>query len=259
MTPIKHTQRPSYANLAQENRELKARLAELESKKSPISVDPAAGSLTVEDLNVGPLSVDTLQVRAPSLRKATRELENVETWLGGGKKSLKQFSEGPVVVDRLRAKVPLPFVNSIMEKIAGAQMTKAGLSEVHLSQGEEQALKVTGKVKKGIKLPFEVTGNLGTTEDGKLKFSLQSSKLGGLPMPNFLVSVATRLAGDSLSDAGVEVDGKDFSVDPSRLKPKNVLFQMDELSVQDGAILLSGAAPVVQGKSSIPNIPRRPG
>ena len=258
MTPIKHTQRPSYANLAQENRELKARLAELETKKSPISVDPAAGSLTVDDLNVGPLSIDSLQVRAPSLRKATRELANVETWLGGGQKSLKQFSEGPVIVDRLKAKVPLPFVNSIMEKIAGDQMTKAGLSEVRLSQGEEEAIKVTGKVKKGIKLPFEVTGNLGTTEDGKLKFSLKSSKLGGLPMPNFLVSVATRLAGDSLSDAGVDVDGKDFSVDPSHLKPKNVLFQMEELSVQDGAILLSGAAPVVRGKSNIPTIPRRP-
>ena len=257
MTPIQNTQRPSYANLAHENKQLKAKLAELESKKSPISVDPAAGSLSVDDLNIGPLNIDTLQVRAPSLRKATCELENVETWLSGKQDSLRQFSEGPVVVDRLKAKIPLPFVNSLMEKIAGDQMTKAGLSDVKLAQGEDQALTVTGKVKKGIKLPFEVTGNLGTTEDGKLKFSLKSSKLGGLPMPNFLVSVATRLAGDSLSDAGVEVEGKDFSVDPSRLKPQNVLFQMEDLSIQDGAIIVNGAAPVTQGKSNIPRIPRR--
>ena len=118
MTPIQNTQRPSYADLAQENRQLKAKLAALETKQSPISVDPAAGSVSVTDLNIGPLSIDTLQVRAPSLRKATRDFENVEAWLSGGEKSLKQFSTGPVVVDRLKAKIPLPFVNSLMEKIA---------------------------------------------------------------------------------------------------------------------------------------------
>lgn len=256
MTPIQQTQRPSYANLARENRELKAKLAELEAKKSPISVDPQSGALSVEQLSVGPLSIDTLQVRAPALRNATRELEKVETWVSGGQDSFKQFSQGPVVVDRLKAKIPLPFVNSLMEKIAGDQMTRAGLSEVHLSQGEEQTLKVTGKVKKGLQLPFEVTGDLGATNDGKLKFSLRSSKLGGLPMPNFLVSMATRLAGDSLAGAGVEVEGKDFTVDPTRLKPKNVIFQMKDLSVQDGAILVDGAAPVVRGKSRIPKIDR---
>jgi hypothetical protein len=258
MTPIDKTQRPSYASLAQKNRELQARVTELESKKGPISIDPEKGALEVKDLRVGPLSVETAQIRAPALRNATRDLEKVETWLSGGKNSLQNFTDGLVVVDRLKARIPLPFVNSLMEKIAGDQMSRAGLSEVSLSQGEGDRLKIQGKVKKGIKVPFEVTGALGTTADGKVKFSLQTSKLGGLPMPNFLVSMATKFAGDSLSKGGVKVDDqKNYTFDPKGLQPDNILFRLDNLAVQDGAILVEGSAPFVEGKSSIPKISRK--
>lgn len=257
MTLISTTKRASYANLARENQELKARVAELESKQGPISLTPEEGLLEVKDLRVGPLSVESAQVRAPALRKASRDLEKVEAWLGEGRDSLKGLADGPVVVDRLKAKIPLPFVNSILEKVAGAQMAEAGLSEISLSQGENNQLKLKGKVKKGLKVPFEVTGALATTDEGKIKFSLLSSKLMGLPMPGTLVSLATRFAGESLSKAGVEVDGQDYTIDPERIKPKNVLFEMNSLAVSDGAILVDGSAPVVKGTSNIPKIPRK--
>lgn len=255
MTPISKTQRPTYASLAKENSELKARVAALESGKGPVSVDPKEGLLEIRDLRIGPLSVETARVRAPALRQASREMENVEAWLGG-KESLQKLTEGPVVVDRLKAKIPLPFVNSLMEKIAGDQMTRAGLSDVSLSQGKDRTLKVQGKVKKGLTLPFEANGSLATTDDGKVKFSLQSSKLGGLPMPNFLVSLAGRFAGDALKKAGLEVDGKDFAFDPQALKPENILFKMKNIEVQDGAILVEGAAPAIRGRSSVPKVTR---
>jgi hypothetical protein len=257
MTPISNTQRPSYAKLARENSELKARVADLESKNGPISVNPEQGTLEVQDLRIGPLSVESARVRAPALRKATRDMEKIETWLDGGKDSLKEFADGPVVIDRLKAEIPLPFVNSLMEKIAGDQMSRAGLSNVSLSQGEGTSLRVQGQVKKGIKLPFEVNGSLAATKDGKVKFSLQSSRLGGLPMPNFLVSMASKFADDGLRKAGITVEGQDFTFDPKRLKPENVLFKMDSLAVHDGAILVDGSAPSVRGKSNIPQIPRK--
>jgi len=142
-----------------------------------------------------------------------------------------------------------------MDQIAGDQLKEAGLSEVRLSQGEGRQVRVRGTLKKGLSLPFEVNGNLAASSDGGVKFSLQSSRLGGVPMPNLLLSLATKLAGESLEKAGVSVQGDDFTIDTKRLTPKNVSFELSELSVDNGALVLEGSAE--QRKSSVPLIPRK--
>lgn len=247
------------SELLAENRRLKAQLADMQASKPPITLDPKSGELQVDNLSLGSLTIEKLRVRAPGLREASADLKDVANWLPSkeNEANFKKLAEKPVVVDELKARIPLPFVNSIMERIAGKQMQDAGLSEVRLSQGEGSQIRVNGRVKKGISLPFEINGDLVGTPDGKAKFSLRSSRVAGLPMPNFLVSFATKFAGESLEKAGIAVDGGEFSLDTQKMKPDKLLFELQSLSVQDGAILIEGAAPVRTGASSVPRVPRK--
>lgn len=247
------------SELLAENRRLKAQIADMQASKPPITIDPKSGELQVDNLSLGSLRIEKLRLRSPGLREASSDLKDVENWLPTKENEAKfrELVEKPVVIDELKARIPLPFVNSILEKIAGEQMQDAGLSEVRLSQGEGSQIRVNGRVKRGISLPFEVNGDLVGTPDGKAKFSLRSSRVAGLPMPNFLVSFATKFAGQSLEKAGIVVDGSDFSIDTQKTKPKQILFELKSLTAQDGAILLEGAAPFRSGASSVPRIPRK--
>lgn len=249
----------SHADLLAENARLRAQLKAANERRSPISIDPSQGEITVDNLTLGGLSVESLRVRSPGLRGATVHLQDIGNWsptkLQTG--ALGELTKKPLVIDELKARVPLPVVNSLLENVAGHQMAKAGLSEINLSQGSGNQLKVTGRLKKGISLPFEASGELGTTADGKVKFSLKSSRLGGIPMPNSLVGLASNLAGASLAKAGVSVDGENFTIDTSRQKPDNLIFQLDQVALVDGALTVQGSAPTRKAKSSIPSVPRR--
>jgi hypothetical protein len=236
----------SQNNLIRENQRLKQRIAELEAKRSPISANPETGEIQIDDLSVGGMDIEKLRVRVSGLRAATTDVGDIGAWAKGRPNlaPLTALAQKPLVVDELKARIPLPLVNSMMDQIAGDQLKKAGLSEVRLSQGEGGEVRVRGMIQKGLTLPFEVNGNLSTTTEGKVKFKLLSSRLAGFPMPNLLVSIATRFAGDSLDKAGVTFDNNEFTLDPQQFKPKNVHFQLEELSVHDGAVTIGGAAPV---------------
>lgn len=248
-------------SLVAENLQLKRRVAELEKKaSSPISADPKSGEVHIDHFSIGPLNIEKLDVHSQALASAANDVEGSLTNLKSGHLfpcDLKQLSQKPVIVRALKAQIPVPFVNSILEQVAGAELKKSGLSDLRLSQAEPGQLTVNGTSHKGLPLPFEVTGHLSATDDGKLKFHVRRSKLGIIPLPNALVSLAGKLAGDQLAKAGVAADGQEFTIDPAQYKPKNVLFQLDKLNVVDGAILVEGGAPVVSRPSPIPKIRRK--
>lgn len=249
------------SNLVAENQRLRQRVAALEAKAtSPISANPEKGEVRVENLSMGPLQVDKLHLQSKALEEATASLQDLKSFLPGSKSKKLDASglaEKPLLVRALKAKLPIPFVNSMIEQVAGAQFAESGLSEVALSEAEGNQVRLSGKVKKGIKVGFEVLGDLSATKEGKVRVKVNGTKLGGVPMPNFVVSLASRLAGSYLDKAGVSQDQTQFTIDPKRFQPKNVFFQLNNLSLEDGAILLEGGLPVVRGKSSVPIVPRK--
>lgn len=248
-------------SLVAENLQLKRRVAELEKKaSSPISADPKSGEIHVDHFSIGPLNIEQLDVHSQALAVAANDVEGSLKNLKSGQLfpcDIKQLAQKPVIVRALKAQIPIPFVNSIIDQVAGTELKKSGLSDLRLSQAESGQLTVNGRSHKGLSLPFEVTGNLSATSDGKLKFHVKRSKLGIIPLPNALVSLAGKFAGDQLAKAGVAADGQEFTIDPAQYKPKNVLFQLDKLNVVDGAILVEGGTPVVSRPSPIPKIPRK--
>lgn len=247
-------------SLAAENLQLKKRVAELESRaNSPIAIDPKKGKVEVNDLAIGSLAIEKLELHSDALsgtsEKIGAELANLK--LNRFKPAdLKQLSREPLTVRALKASIPLPLVNSILDQVAGAELQRAGLSDIRLSQNKDGSLKVVGKSHKGLTLPFEANGRLSTTGDGKIKFQLENSRVGSIPMPGFLVSFATSLAEGKLRKAGVSTDGQEFVIDPNQHKPDNIRFQLDKLSVHDGAILIEAGSPTVSRPSPVPRIPR---
>lgn len=246
--------------LAAENFQLKKRLAALEARaSSPISANPQTGEVKIDNFQVGPLSIEKLDLTSKALSDSAAEVDKFATLEAGSLKlpEFKKLTEKPLLVRALKAAIPLPFVNSALEQIAGAQLSKAGLSDLQIGQTDDGLLKVTGKARKGLQLPFEVTGRLSATPEGKVKFQIARSKVGSIPMPDLVVTLATKLAGEKLEKAGVTAEGKEFTLDPRPHKPSNLIFQLKNLSVGDGAILIEGGAPVVSRPSPIPKIPRK--
>jgi len=86
---------------------------------------------------------------------------------------------------------------------------------------EGNQLKATGKIHKLVDLPFEVTGNISATPDGKIRIHPTSVKAAGLPVKGFL-----HLFGVELDDVikarqahGLRIQDDDLIVDPERMGP----------------------------------------
>ncbi len=252
----------SSPSLAAENFQLKKRIAELEARaSSPISLDPAKGKITIEDLTVGSLAIEKLELRSQALAETAEKLSSSPHTLPHNLLNpavLKELGRESFTVENLRASIPLRLVNSLLDQIAGAELKKAGLSDIQLTQNRDGSLKIQGTSHKGLSLPFEVNGNLSATKDGQVKFQLLTSRLGALPLPGFLVSLATSFAGDKLKGVGVSGNGTDFLIDPTRHKPENVHFQLGNLELANGRFFIAGGLPSAKGTSPVPRIARRP-
>jgi len=86
---------------------------------------------------------------------------------------------------------------------------------------EGNQLKATGRVHKLLDLPFEITGNLSATPDGKIRIHPTSIKTGGLPVKGFMHLIGVEL--DEVIKArearGLKVDDNDLILDPEHMTP----------------------------------------
>lgn len=86
---------------------------------------------------------------------------------------------------------------------------------------EGNQLKATGTVHKLLDLPFEITGNLSATPDGKIRIHPTSIKTGGLPVKGFMHVFGVEL--DEVIKArearGLKVDDNDLILDPEHMTP----------------------------------------
>ena len=70
-----------------------------------------------------------------------------------------------------------------------------------------------------------------------------SSRVAGVPMPNFLTGLATSIfASQQMSEMGVTQRGDDFLIDQQKFLPKNIDAQVTGLSVNETGIVVEGGS-----------------
>jgi hypothetical protein len=94
------------------------------------------------------------------------------------------------------------------------------VSGVRVSVDEGQ-VKQKGTLRKGLRIPFTVIGDLSATGDGRIRMHATSVKAAGVPAGGVLrlfhVDLADLMKGDQ--SKGVSAQGNDLILDPSRLLP----------------------------------------
>ena len=239
----------SQAKLIAENRRLKARLAAMEADRSaPISIDPEEGRVTIRGFETDQYTIDELEMTSPGIKETSSTMSQVDQWVNpDGQMQIpdlgKELQKG-ISVDKLRMTVPFETVNSTLPKLAGEQLAEAGVSKVSLSAGESAGeVKITGRAKRLVSVGFEAVGEVSVTPSGQPKFRLKGSRVAGIPMPNFLTSVATAiLAGDNMEEFGIQQSGDEFTMDPKKMMPANIDADLTAMTVsEDGFVLRTGA------------------
>lgn len=96
----------------------------------------------------------------------------------------------------------------------------APLKNLKLSiQGSE--IKQTGTLNKGIRIPFEMTGTMSATADGKIRISPSEVKAAHLPVKGVMKLFGLNMAKliDTSKTKGIGVDGNDIILDPALMLP----------------------------------------
>ncbi len=86
---------------------------------------------------------------------------------------------------------------------------------------------------------------MSITTEGKPRFDLTKTRVAGLPMPNFLTTLATALfGGEALREAGVHQKGSEFTIDTSKTLPPNIDIHLSRVSVSKGGLVIEGGRQV---------------
>lgn len=236
--------------LRAENARLRAELEALRrEKRPPVSMDPASGKVVIDNYETPDYKVESMEISSPGIQQATNQMSQLDTWLRSGspgaKPDLGGLLEQPLTVEKMRLQVPFSTINKAIPKIAGKQLQEAGVRRLSISPGDEPGeIRIEGRVKKLVEVGFSVEGNLSVTPTGKTRFEIERSRVGGIPMPNFLASLATAMfAGKSLSEMGVEQEGNEFRMDPKTMLPSNVKTRITGLGVSSEGFLIEGGSP----------------
>jgi hypothetical protein len=143
-----------------------------------------------------------------------------------------------VTVDTGEVRVDLPSLNAIVAR--ALQRGRSNVSRVEISIDEHGQLRQKGIVKKGVRVPFDMTASVGVTPDGLVRIHSESVKGFGVPV-NGLLKVF-RLQTDDLiridPGHGIRVDGNDLLLDVSQLLPPPGFHgRLTSARVEDGALV----------------------
>ena len=107
-------------------------------------------------------------------------------------------------------------------------------------EADGQKLKLSGKLHKGIDIPFSATSSLSTTADGQMRLHVESMKAAGVPAKGLLGLFGLEL--DDVMDIkkrrGIDVQDNDIVIAPAQvLPPPEIVGRLTRVAVQDGRLV----------------------
>lgn len=248
---------PTRKALLMENQRLKAQLEALKKERAPISIDPAKGRITVQNYATENFVIDRLVAHSDGISDMAGGVAQVEQWIRPGQRpqvpDLNNGLRQKISVDELKMTVPYSAINSLLPRIAGPQMRKAGVTEIVVSKGEKaNQLSIKGKAKKVFQVEFDAVGELTVTKNGQPRFRLGQTHVGSIPMPNFVAGIATQIfAGSSMRQFGIEQQGTEFTVDVSKMLPGNIKSSLTTIRIDEEGFVIEGGRPDAKGPNQV--------
>jgi hypothetical protein len=101
-------------------------------------------------------------------------------------------------------------------------------------------LKMSGKLHKGVDVPFSTTANIAPTSDGQMRLHVESMKAAGVPAKGLLAFFGLKL--DDVMDIkkrrGVDVQDNDLVISPGQvLPPPEIRGKLTQVSVQGNRLV----------------------
>lgn len=237
---------PTHQTLMAENRKLKEQLAALKKEQDPISVNPAQGTVKIRNYQTDSYTIERLDLQGEGITEMTEAMSRLDRWVKPRPTfpDVGQSLRSKITVSDMKVALPFSTMNDLIPKISGPQLKEAGIRSISISAGERpDEIAIRGRVKKLLEVGFDATGRVSLTEAGEPRFKLEKSHVAGIPMPNFMASLATALFAGKMAEMGVRKEGESFVLDPKKLMPKNVDAQVTSLSVNQSGLVVEGGKP----------------
>ncbi len=132
--------------------------------------------------------------------------------------------------------------NDALSRLLTDKLKDHRLEDIKVSN-DKGKVKITGKAKKGVIVPFTIEGPVSLTDKGYIRLETQTERVAHLPkgLANLLGMDPEKLAGDG-KVKGVSADRNSISFDPDLLWGLPVHAQVTHLTVErNGLLLVFGA------------------
>jgi hypothetical protein len=143
-----------------------------------------------------------------------------------------------VAIDSGEILLDMASLNALMKRTL--ERGDANVENVRISTDEERGLRQKGVLDKGIKLPFDVRGQVDTTADGRIRLHASSVKGLGIPMKSLMRAFGIHMDDIVTIKAGhgVTVKDDDLILDPEQLMPApTIRGKITSVRVTDGALV----------------------
>lgn len=166
------------------------------------------------------------------------ELHGVDALISAGAKPDGNMDGKIVVIDR--GVIGLTYDS--LGKLLNQKMQGGKVQDLKVSNDEGQ-IKINGKVRKGIMVPFEVKGPVTVTPDGKLDLHASTEKAAKLPIGGIADALGLNMQKVVGSKKGVKGEGQDVVFDPDQLWGLPIHSHVTSARVEANELVLVVGAP----------------
>lgn len=238
--------RKTYAQLQEENRDLRERLERLREERGEVRFSAEKQLLMVDELKTPDFVVDRMTVSTPAMDQAMAMFSADTLSKNGGKPDLgglKALGQTPVKIQELKVRVPQSTVTRLVKEHA----RHPNLKELNVTLGDQGSFEASGVAHKWVDLPFHVSGMMEATDDGQVRVRLKDGKVFGMvPIPKIIMGMVTSMAGDKVDKVPMKKEGDDLLIDPSALVPNNIEFNLNSVTTHKGELIVAGGCPVTE-------------
>ena len=202
------------------------------------------------------VSLSTVTARDGTPPRVQIEMKNVRLHVAGGvtlditrlRGTMISRTESPPVFDDQRSYVLEVDTASLSMSTGSVQALMnnhvfaapgAPLKDLKVSQDGDR-LKMSGKMHKGVDVPFSTKASVRASPDGRLQFHTESMKALGIPAKGMLELFGLKL--DDLvnlkNQRGIAIDGDDILISPGQaLPPPEIRGRVTKVSLENGRLV----------------------